>query len=134
MSYSIIWEDNTFKIEGGRMEKGDWLRATLILLIGALLIYGMLTVPQTSENVVISGRTATIPEGSQLVLYYTDTLFMISSSGNVVTISDPVHAHTYNLCDPECTKDLPIFQVNTVKVEKVEGGIKVEWPFWMINK
>lgn len=114
------------------MDKNNGYNTTAgILLAIALLFLAYTASPKTSPSVTIDGRTAKIMEGDRLVLYYSDRLFFVTSQGNVVKVSMATSSQEYPLCDPECTKDIPLILTNKIQVSKIPGGIKVAWPYYV---
>jgi hypothetical protein len=111
--------------------KKDYAALAGILIAGLIFFLAYMASPKTSPSVVVEGNSAKIMEGDRLVLYYSDRLFFVTSSGNNVNISIITSSYDYTFCDPECGKDIPLIFSNKIRVEKVAGGIKVTWPYYV---
>ncbi len=105
-----------------------------LILAAAIFICANAVSPKSSPEVTVVGKTASIPEGSTLVLYYNSRLYFISSVGDEVVVSIKTSASTYNVSDSGEITKVPLVGFETIDVKKTKTGIDVTWPWYMIKK
>lgn len=105
-----------------------------LTLAAAIFICAYSISPKSSPEVTVVDKTASVPEGSTLVLYYNSRLYFISSVGDEVVVSIKTSSKSYQIAaSGEITK-VPLIALETVDVKKTKTGIDVTWPWYMIKK
>ena len=111
------------------------LAALVAITIAFLIFYcALLASPKSSPDVTVEGRTASVPEGSTLVLNYSSRLYFITQKDDQVTVSIYTSSKSYSLPASGDSAKIPLVGINTVDIKKTESGIEVTWPWYMIIK
>lgn len=105
-----------------------------LIIAAAIFICANAVSPKSSPDVTVVGKTASVPEGSTLVLYYHSRLYYISSVENQVTVSIKTSADTYSVSDSGEITKVPLVGFETIDVKKTKTGIDVTWPWYMTKK